>query len=105
MSQSIRTYDPWERDHYRLLVGFGFLGFGLLFWWGMAHEPDAHSAGWGWVYVIVAMAVIPGLLIIMLKQLVLVDPQRHRVTRVMLLAGIAVSRRSWLFSELRCVRV
>jgi hypothetical protein len=101
MNPSYKIYDLWGRNLYRILVGTAFAGFGLAFWWDMAHEPDAHSRGWWLVYVIVAMAAVPGLLILLFRRLVFLDSAERQFTRVIYFLGVEVHRRSWLFSDLR----
>ena len=105
MNQSFRIYDLWGRNVFRLSVGSVWLGFGIVFWWGMSQEPDAHSKGWWSVWVIVAMAAIPGLLILALRRLVFLDLERRQFERVVFLFGWVIHRRSWPFSAVRCIEV
>jgi len=103
MSQAIQTYDLWRRDWIRLAVGFGLTGFGVFFCWVCFQDSD-WRADERWIgYSLASMAYIPGILIISLRRLVMLDPICHQLRRVIFLLYIPIHRRCWGFSELRSV--
>ena len=85
MSQSIQTYDLWRRDWIRLLVGFTVAGFGCALCIGLLQNPgptDRPEDRWI-VYAVSSMGIIPGILIISLRRLVMLDAIRRQLLRQM----------------------
>ena len=107
MSQAIQTYDLWRRDWIRLLVGFTLAGFGCALCIILLQNPgsnDRPEDRWI-VYAVSSMGVVPGILIICLRRLVILDSMHRQLTRAIFLFYIPIHRRSWIFSALRGIEV
>ena len=103
----MQTYDLWRRDWIRLLVGFMFAGFGCALCFGLLQNPgpnDRPEDRWI-VYAVSSMGIVPGILIISLRRLVILDAIHRQLTRAIFLFYIPIHRRCWFFSALRGIEV
>ncbi len=107
MIQDLKIYDSWRSSWSQLLASFICIGFSLGFWrvMSMSRAWDAQPEGRWIIYPFVATAGVLGILILLPRQIVTLDPVHQRLSRINYLLYIPISRRIWALAELQHVEV
>lgn len=89
----------------RLLSGFAFIGFAIVFWAFFTEELAASFIGQVAFYGLVGLSLVVGISLVLFHRAVVIDPLLRQASQVVFLHRVVVHRRVWPFQEFQCIVV